>query len=402
MELRTTNEWNEHTIYALRPYRVVGRALGIWPLHMSDKSALPQVIFVTFMLVSLCIDLVRQLLVRGNCGITPIEIVDIVTIIVSGFILSVRVIMPYIHQSDMYEIIKSAVEDWSKVGERESRRIMLQHAFIGRVFFIIQTSSLYAAAAQVVVNRLPFLVAFWNQQAGINGSIYGYPIGPKCWLSDDISMGYYTAAYIFQSAQVIVLCATSCGCDTVLFGIAMHICGQYELLYRSMENIYMTDYIREHKRSLHTFIKRHEHLLVMATHFEDTYTVMILCSVMANAILLTTTGIVLLICLQTGEDIVTMSGLIIRLYIFFIQLFVYSYVGQRLSDQSQKLRDAIYNSCWYHLSPVILKDMIFIIMRCTRQFDLTAGNMFVMNIENFMQMLKTMFSYFSVLRIMFS
>lgn len=80
---------------------------------------------------------------------------------------------------------------------------------------------------------------------------------------------------------------------------------------------------------------------------------------------------------------------------------MYSYVGEQLTTHMGKLQVAIYNTQWYNMRPSIVRDMSFIIMRSNYEFHLTAGNMYIMNLENYKNIVKAMGSYFSILRLMF-
>lgn len=80
---------------------------------------------------------------------------------------------------------------------------------------------------------------------------------------------------------------------------------------------------------------------------------------------------------------------------------MYSYVGDKLSEQAEKLQVAIYNCSWYNIVPDLVRDISFIIMRCNYPFRLTAGKVYVMNLSNFKNIIKAMGSYFSILRLMF-
>nr|QNL15002.1 olfactory receptor 58 [Aulacocentrum confusum] len=354
------------------------------------------------MLLMLSIDLVRQLIIYENCG-TVIEIVDILTIIISALIVIIKVVQHYIYKNTLNIMIRSSASDWTVVNNCESRHIMLRYANIGRIFFIVQTVFAYTAGFQIIVGQLPFLSVFSSKQISVNESVWNFPVGLKCWIPVDKSAWSYGASYLIQSIQVIIISGGSSGCDAIFFGIAMHICGQYELLHQSLGELYGSGTIRVPSKSIvREFVKRHEHLLTLSDYFEMVYNPVILAIVVSNAVLLCITGLVLLISLQSGGNIVTMLGLTVRIYLLLVQLFICSYVGERLSQQSLELGNAVYNSAWYELPPIVANDMVFIILRCTHQVNLTAGNLFVMNIYQFMQMLKTMFSYFSVLRLAFN
>lgn len=84
----------------------------------------------------------------------------------------------------------------------------------------------------------------------------------------------------------------------------------------------------------------------------------------------------------------------------FTELYIYCYIGDKLSSQIDKLCFAVYDCCWYNFPINALKDIIFVMMKNNRGFSLTAGKIYIMNLENFKNIVKTMGSFFSVMRLM--
>lgn len=104
---------------------------------------------------------------------------------------------------------------------------------------------------------------------------------------------------------------------------------------------------------------------------------------------------------RASHDVFGMIRNIIIIIVLYIQLFMYCYTGDKLSSQNEKLQIAIWNTPWYTISPNIVKDMILIMMRSNKKFDLTAGKIYIINLESYTQLIKSMASYFTVLRLMF-
>ncbi|XP_057323637.1 odorant receptor 13a-like [Microplitis mediator] len=396
--MKTPNHRSSDIAYALGLYEILGRTLGIWPLNCHDISSIIKITFVTVTQLSMSISLLKQLLVKGNCGKIT-DVVDVLTLIACGVLTVVKVIIPRIYYNKMYVIVSTAINDWKTVNNEKARRTMLRYAYIGRVVFIVQIIGAYAVGFQLIVLGLPFKTE-WNNDRNYSTPVYTVPIGPSCWISSDISSFQYTVYYISQCIQLFVVCTAYNGADTYFFGIAMHVCGQFELLSNSLTNIYSDGKISNQKQNFFKFVERHKHLLFLANNFEETYNLIILSQVGIDALLICISGIVLLTTLH-NEDLFLIIGLIIRISLVYVQLFLYSYVGEQLRTQANKMQSTIYNCPWYNMSPKITKDMVFTIMRTNYSFNLTAGKMYFMNMENFKNIIKTMGSFFSVFRLMF-
>ncbi|KAK0164888.1 hypothetical protein PV328_003455 [Microctonus aethiopoides] len=293
MEVKTTYgeelSWNSNTNYALGLYKTLGRALGIWPLKYFDIFSYIRVAFIAIIQLWMSIDLTQQLLIKGNCGDVT-ELVDVLSLITCGILTATKVIILKIYEHNVYVIVNSAVEDWTKVMDKKSRRIMFKYAKIGRTVFIIQMIGAYAAGFPLIFARLPFITALWDDRTNTNMIIRQVPIGPSCWISPDLSAYNYAICYIVQSIQLFIVCTGYIGSDTYFFGIAMHVCGQFELLHMRIENL---DKIKDNvsqRREIIKFSKRHKHLLTLADNFEQTFNIIILAQVGADTILICISG----------------------------------------------------------------------------------------------------------------
>ncbi|KAK0071133.1 hypothetical protein PV325_013468 [Microctonus aethiopoides] len=145
----------------------------------------------------------------------------------------------------------------------------------------------------------------------------------------------------------------------------MHLTGQFEELHRNPKYLEVAEDSVQQSGQLVKFIKRHKHLVTLANNFEEAYNIIILVHVGVDLIIPCICGILLLISIKNA-DYVAVSAMIVRIFLAFLQLFVYSYVGEQLNSQASKLQAAIYNSPWYNMSSDVVKDMIFVIMQLIR------------------------------------
>lgn len=92
--------------------------------------------------------------------------------------------------------------------------------------------------------------------------------------------------------------------------------------------------------------------------------------------------------------------MLVRVLLVQIQLLVFCIMGQGLSSVIEDMQYEIYKSQWYELSPSLIKDMQIIMLCSTQPYRLTAGKIYNLNLMSFKEALKSMFSFFSVLRLM--
>lgn len=101
-----------------------------------------------------------------------------------------------------------------------------------------------------------------------------------------------------------------------------------------------------------------------------------------------------------SHDLVMISKTTSVMGAVMLQLYFYSFVGDYLKCQSEDIAKSIYSCNWYNLPAKLMKNIFFVLMRTQQPVQLLAGRFLVVNIETYMSILKTSFSYLSVLRVM--
>jgi len=86
--------------------------------------------------------------------------------------------------------------------------------------------------------------------------------------------------------------------------------------------------------------------------------------------------------------------------VFLVTLSVYSFIGRYLKSQMEDIGYTIYQIAWYEFPMKLTRNLVFIFMQAEGPAMLQAGNFIVVNLSTLVNILKTSFSYLSVLRIM--
>nr|AQN78427.1 olfactory receptor 25 [Meteorus pulchricornis] len=273
--------WNADTNYALGFYKVIGRFIGIWPLEYNRIPSIIRVIIFVATQVWFCIDLTMQVIFKGNCGTLP-EVIDVLSWILVGFSTSVKMIFLTIYRCNMKTIMNTAITDWSTVDVPESRQIMLKFATVGRIGSVIQVCSAYSVCVLQITRCLPAITTTLNHQSNSTVPIC-IPLWPACWVPQNVFD--YTINFINQSFLAIILVICYSGCESVFFGTAMHLSGQFEELYRNPKHLDGSGDYSQQLQQLVKFIERHKHLLILAKDFEETYNIIILVHVAVDVLI---------------------------------------------------------------------------------------------------------------------
>ncbi|KYQ53423.1 Odorant receptor 47a, partial [Trachymyrmex zeteki] len=83
---------------------------------------------------------------------------------------------------------------------------------------------------------------------------------------------------------------------------------------------------------------------------------------------------------------------------YIVQSFLFTHAGETLRKQSESIVLAIYSTTWHKLSPSVVKDFIFIMMRTKIPLQLTAGKFFYITRSTVTDILKTALSYISFIQ----
>ncbi|XP_026480257.1 putative odorant receptor 92a [Ctenocephalides felis] len=174
-----------------------------------------------------------------------------------------------------------------------------------------------------------------------------------------------------------------------------HVCMHFRLLAQKMRTLTSKS---EHRlldlEDLRPCIEEHQKLIEIENIFSP--------SILVNFI-----GSSLMICLSGFQ--ITESLIVIELitYIIFLttsllQIYTLCSYGNQLIDTSGEIAWAAYDSPWTDASMKYKKSLQFIILRAQRQQTYTAMKFSTVSFESFASVLKASFSYFTLLRTVFS
>ncbi|XP_068898257.1 odorant receptor 85b-like [Tenebrio molitor] len=71
--------------------------------------------------------------------------------------------------------------------------------------------------------------------------------------------------------------------------------------------------------------------------------------------------------------------------------------GQLLTDASESISEAIWNSKWYQADARLKKDVLFLLARSQKNFFITVGPFGILSLDLFVKVLKTSYSILCML-----
>ncbi|XP_033180530.1 odorant receptor 67c-like [Bombus impatiens] len=324
--------------------------------------------------------------------------VDALILITSGVVALSKIIWFRIRPAGLISNFTSAVKDYEELEGQDKRLIVRKHAYIGRVASATVIFSSYIGSTLYMT--IPMLAG--NEEKDIvnvtEESTTDYPI-PSEYVMDVIQLpdNLYFMVFIIEYLMLLFTSTGNLGSDSLLFGIIFHLCGQVEILKLEFNKLG-----NENERIMERFIvliKRHVYLLNLAKMLNETISSVLVVQLFTSCILICTTGFQFILDLSIGNIVMAMKTLIV-MSCLLVQLFAYSYVGEYLKRQMESVGDSVYFCSWYHIPKNVAKGIVFVIMKSQDPVSLKAGKFFIVNMETYMNILKTSMSYLSVLRVM--
>ncbi|XP_011298806.1 odorant receptor 47a [Fopius arisanus] len=354
-----------------------------------------QLMIICILLVMNALSLFYEL--NPKCGVL-IDTFTPVSVGMSASLSVIKVLSIRMNSESMLRIITSILEDWTSRAFNDDLVIIDEASQIGRRICYFQLG--FAA-----VSTIPMFFCWlgngeaFNPETNMTDVVRAIPLANPCFYGN-LFADFYVEIYLLQIVQITVTILGNVGSDCYFFGITMLLVGQIQSFASDIEKFDSLECEQQNRQILRLVIRRHTHLIRMADHLERIFSAIIAFQVMANVYQICMAGLQILLSIRI-KDGATAITFTIFISIFLVQLSIYSYAGECLSSSISYLQTCLYCCPWYQMTPNSNKDFVFIIARCGKPFHLTAGKVINMNLESYKSIIKTLGSYFSVIRAMF-
>lgn len=210
------------------------------------------------------------------------EVVDLLLYLQSGTIATIKIIFIRYYKKNVLRIISTVNEDWTMMKDLSFVDIMKSYASYGNFIYKAQLIVMVSEISVLAISGLP--MSFQNYSTdNANQSIVhrSLPHGTKC-VFVNLSNTMYIFIYIFQVIQCITTGLGNVGTDVFFFLLAMHICGQYDILCENICNIGGSRDYHSLRRRIINFSQKHQHLLKTTADLEETFCLIIMFQVVIN------------------------------------------------------------------------------------------------------------------------
>ncbi|KAL0129903.1 hypothetical protein PUN28_001866 [Cardiocondyla obscurior] len=319
---------------------------------------------------------------------------DNLEIIFCSILALLKLLSFRIYANNLIRNFSSAMKDYLAIDTEEKRTIMRRHAYMGRLICYSVLSLAYLAS---ILFMLVALIADNEEvRANVSKSQMSQLPVPLTFLGEvHVSTGVYMLISIFQYMVLTLTTTSNCGNDSLILAIILHICGQMEVLKIEFNNYD----VKNKSKSFSALALRHYYLIEHAELLVNVISFVLLLQMLFSCLFVSLMGFQFILALKTNDAVMIFKTTIV-LTALMLQLFFYSIVGDYLKYQMEEVGHSIYNCNWYDFPLILMRNVLFVIMRSQQPVQLLAGRFFVVDIKSYMAIVKSAISYISVLRVM--
>nr|WCC57487.1 odorant receptor 30 [Papilio machaon] len=363
---------------------------GIWPVK--NNGTLYRYYYLSFVFISL---FVYNLLLTLNLIYTPRKLDTLIREVVFYFTeiaVTGKVVMILTKQSDILNVLRILDCETFQGHDDISRIIIKRHITKYKIYWkIYAVISNFAYCSQIL---LPVVWYF------LFNTPLNLPICKYYFLNVQFIKKYFIYLFIYQSVWMYGHMTYNVNIDTLIAGFVIMAITQlrvlnYKLKYfyismKSLRNSTQNMELQELKRHL----KHYDIILSYCSKIQEILSVSLFVQFgMASAV------ICVILCgllLQTSKE--SLIFMISYLLAMTLQIFVPAYLGSILSNESQELVYAAYCAKWITRSKAFKSSINIFLTRANKKISITALKMFPLSLDTFTWIMKTAYSFLTVIR----
>ncbi|XP_057333838.1 odorant receptor 4-like isoform X1 [Microplitis mediator] len=390
---------NENVNDRFKLQRFFTSILGLWPLQKDDFYRKFRIGYSLSQMIIVTVSVIYQFII--NCGGID-DTLDSYFLLIYSILIFIKIFYTSTCRDYLKRIIISSYQDWESIKNTEDIEVMVNNSAIyNNVSLLIYSCGLIT---QILYDGK---IIFFTDSSAVptldhqsNRTVYKYQhkfLLPSSCIFNNVSKSLYYVILINEMVQSFIIAVGDICTDAMFLSITAHICGQFDILIKRMDKFCDNNYNFEVKNhELTMIIQRHQHLIFLSNCLEIVYNKVILMQMGVCLTSLSVAGVTLLLSINKN-DIITAMRSVSTINFVILESYIYAYPADTLSRKGDIMLRAIY-SYWYKF-PNVNKNIVFITMRLCIAPYLTVGKFFNLTNDSFMSVIKTAFSYLSVLRL---
>ncbi|KAK2583657.1 hypothetical protein KPH14_009592 [Odynerus spinipes] len=308
-------------------------------------------------------------------------------------------------------LLKHIEEDWRSLTDANEIEILTKYADNGRKLTIWYTC--YVTFTTLMYLSLPLSPVVLNILSPLNESRRMELLFCTEYFVNETEYFYEILFYDYFIAILTV--AVVIAADTMYIVYVEHACGIFAIVSYRLKNVGIDenydltykncvtrekddDFYRVQDKKFYqkllSCVEKHKSVIEYVNLLQTCYTESFIGVLLLNVICMSITGVQTIINIHNLSDIFRFGFLTLgeAFHLFFLTL-----PGQRIIDHSGRVFEDGYNSRWYVLSTRCKRILSLILLRSITPCQLMAGGLYAMKLENYVSLIQTAMSYFTVL-----
>nr|AOG12904.1 odorant receptor [Eogystia hippophaecolus] len=310
-------------------------------------------------------------------------------------VVTTKVFMVLGFRSKLLDIMNHLDCEEFKATDENSRKIIDKHVYYYKTYWKIFSTLSHLSYFFLVL--LPIIIA------KLMGTNLELPICKYYFFDDKLRNRYFYYLFIYQSIGMYAQMTYNVNADTLMSGLILMAVTQLKVLNYKLSNLKVT---AEHSKlsleiqdniqyqKLNDWLKHHYLITTFCTKIQNLINVTMLIQFGMSAATICVSLCGFLMMSSTGTLMFVSS----YLFVMIVEIFVPAWMGTQLSYESRESVFAIYDSEWIPRSEKFKRNMRLFV-ECTNVPIILRGvKMFPLSLETFTSIMKTAYSFFTLIR----
>ncbi|XP_076384234.1 uncharacterized protein LOC143262227 [Megalopta genalis] len=177
--------------------------------------------------------------------------------------------------------------------------------------------------------------------------------------------------------------------------LVLHLCGRFSILSSRIKNL-PTNSSNLYRNNIKTLVQEHLHLRMLSRRVNESIDMILLCEYVSCTVRLALCMYITLIAIRINP-IICINFLLFSVDLL-IYLYVYSYIGEQLANESQNVCDALYSIDWPEVIDKGGKSLLICMINGQKAEYVTAGKFYKFTLFGFMDIVKFTMALVSMLQ----
>ncbi|XP_076620383.1 uncharacterized protein LOC143341380 [Colletes latitarsis] len=381
--------------YTILIARTLLKPTGIWPLDKDDSLLRTVKTFVHIGIIFslMCFLLVPHVIYTFHDCENLTRYMKVIAAQVFSLLGIIKFWTMIINKKNMRYCLTKIEEQYKNIECEEDRLIMTRSAKIGRFFQTVYLGFTYGGA-------LPYhiILPFMSDRVVKRDNTTQIPLP---YLSNYVffvieESPIYEIMFVLQMVISTIILSTNTGISSLIATTVMHCYGLFKVVNRKIETIFNGNK-KEIQERLKTIVEHHLQAIEFAEMIEKALSIVFFSEIIGNTIIICFLEYGVLV---EWEDHKTFSMItyFVLMTSIFVNVFIMSFIGDRLKQESERVGETMYFIRWYDLPTDTVMNIRMIILRTKRPTNLTAANIFDISLQAFCDVCKSSAAYLNFVR----